>query len=168
MPAFHGATHGTASPRWRAGGSCHKPFPMSSPGSARCLGPPPGWWGTFDAAPTRLKAPPVPPDVGSKRGLVTPRLPKATTSFPRWDPRTQIQGRKEPPTQPCSGGFGVPRGRGFSAPQKHRAGCQLLGCVSTGGQLFRGDDQLHYHPWTETRNLPGGKSPGSLQQSRCL
>lgn len=40
------------------------------------LGTPPGWWGTFDAAPTRLKAPPVPPDVGSKRGLVTPRLPR--------------------------------------------------------------------------------------------
>lgn len=51
-------------------------FPHVTPRECPMLGTPPGWSGTFDAAPARLRAHSVPSDEGSKRGLVTPRLPR--------------------------------------------------------------------------------------------
>lgn len=103
-------------------------------------------------------------------GLLTLQLHGATTTFPC-----------------CSGGDGGPKVREKGptclevprslsqgeAPhrdsiRKHCASCELLGCVSTGGQLVCGDDQLHRHSRTETRNLPRGKGTGFLQQPPLL
>nr|XP_038021873.1 P2X purinoceptor 1 isoform X2 [Anas platyrhynchos] len=64
--------------------------------------------------------------------------------------------------------LGVGEAQRHNADQRERPGPAHLGrgglrFPTAGGQLFRGDDQLHYHPWTETRNLPGG-----LRTGRCV
>lgn len=136
--AFREANHDRVSLWWKGGCSCHKPLPRFSLGSIWHLGPTMAEGGTFEVDHKRIEVPLVPLE-------------------------QDLRQQAGSPTVPGAGGTAGPHpGRG-SSQRRPCAGCELVGCVSTGGQLVRGDDQLYCHSWTETRNLPRGKHSSFLQ-----